>query len=142
LMPRSLPYQARDDAPALEIGGDELPVSWLKEDHLRKLGTKDRPVVLLLGCSTSHAEAAFQNFAEAFKRKEAAVVLSTLSLILGRHAASFATALLEKLKEAAGQNLTFGDVLLRVKRQRVAAGDPFALSLVAYGDSETRICAR
>ncbi len=139
LIPHSLPSTVVADMPALEIGGEELPASWVKDACLRKEGSAETPAVLLLGCSTQLSEAAYQNFAEAFKQLRASVVLSTLSLILGRHATAFADALLRELGARAGTGATFGDVLLDVKRKRVGKGDPFVISLVSYGDSELRV---
>ncbi len=126
------------ELPALEIGGDLISRSWLGQEHVVKPGIAP-PVVLLLGCTTSLTDLPFQNFAEAIKNNGAAVVLGTLSVILGRHAAPFAVALLEALHASSGKGLKFGDVLLDVKRRRIAAGDPFALSLLAYGDVSIRM---
>jgi hypothetical protein len=139
LLPHSEAHHPDTGLPALEIGGDELiSRSWIGPEHVVKPGVAP-PVVLLLGCTTTLTDLPFQNFAEAIKKNGAAVVLGTLSVVLGRHAAPFAVALLEALHASAGKGLKFGDVLLDVKRRRLAAGDPFALSLLAYGDVSIRI---
>jgi hypothetical protein len=137
-----LPHSLVDDElklPALEIGGDTLPVSQLTHRHIRREGVLIGPIVLLLGCTTQLADVPFQNFAETFKQEQASVVLSTLSMIRGRHAAALTADLLNELKRASREgDVTFGDVLLRVKRTRLAKGDPLVLSLAAYGNAAWR----
>jgi hypothetical protein len=125
--------------PGLEINGEIRAISLIRPTHVRKDGSDEQPIVLLLGCSTNLADIALQNAVERFRICHAGVVLGTISTILGRHAASFAIELLKALKDESGKGTKFGDVLLGVKRRRVAAGDPFALSLAAYGDSEIRV---
>lgn len=126
-------------APALEISGDVLPIAAIEEKHVRASGSKDEPVVLLLACDAVRTPIQYQNAVERLKAKHAGVVLGTLSTVLGPHAATFASALVKALAQSTGKALKFGDVLLKVKRERIRAGDPFALTLVAYGDSEIRI---
>ncbi|HEY0139451.1 MAG TPA: hypothetical protein VGF48_01070 [Thermoanaerobaculia bacterium] len=127
------------EVPALELGGETLPIAGIEEKHVRATGSLDEPVILLLGCDTVRAPIPYQDAVERLKAKHAGVVLGTLSTVLGPHAASFASALVKALAEAAGSGSKFGDVLLKVKRERIRAGDPFALTLVAYGDSEIHI---
>ena len=134
LLPHSEPEHPTTEMPALEIGGDLASAGWIKAAHVAKPGVAP-PVVLLFGCTTTITELPFQNFAEAFKQEGAAVVIGTLSIVLGRHAATFAIELLKLLHASAGKGVKFGDVLLDARRRRVAAGDPFALSLIAYGDA-------
>ena len=123
----------------LELSGDILPTVALEEVHVRAAGSKEQPVVLLLGCDVAHAPVNYQNAVERLKLKQAGLILGTISSVLGPHAVSFAVALVESLAAAAGTASKFGDVLLDVKRKRLSSGDPFALTLVAYGDSEIRI---
>lgn len=98
------------------------------------------PVVLLLGCSTALADVPFLNFVREFKEAGASIVLGTLATVHGTHATRFARTLLEKIK-AAGDGRAFDEILLEVKRAMLAAGDPFVLSLAAYGHSSWRIQA-
>lgn len=125
---------------ALEVGGEFLQVASLEPDYVRPEGRDPGPVVLLLGCSTTMPRIAFHNFVSRFRKKGAALVVGTLSLIRGRHATRFVkeflTALDEKSKK---KNAAFGDVLLETKQAMLAAGDPFAITLVAYGDTDWRI---
>lgn len=125
--------------PALEISGDVLAIASIEPEHVRAKGSKEEPVVLLLACDSVRTPIQYQNAVERLKAKHAGVVLGTLSTVLGPHAATFAGALVQSLASSTGKALKFGDVLLKVKRERIRAGDPFALTLVAYGDSEIRI---
>jgi len=72
-----------------------------------------------------------------FKKKGAALVIGTLSPIRGRHATRFVKGFLAALQSRKG--VAFGDVLLAAKRAMLAQGDPFALTLIAYGDADWRL---
>lgn len=135
------PHSDEDDGiAALEIGKDFLQVSSLESDYVRPEGHEPGPIVLLLGCSTKLPRVAFHDFVSRFRMKGAAVVVGTLSLIRGRHATRFVGEFLGVLKQHAGKkNAVFGDVLLQTKQTMLAAGDPFALTLIAYGDADWRL---
>ncbi len=98
------------------------------------------PVVLLLGCSTALADVPFLNFVREFKEAGAAIVLGTLATVHGTLATRFARSLLAKIKTK-GTGRAFDEILLEVKREMLADGDPFLLSLAAYGHSSWRIQA-
>lgn len=135
------PHSDEDEGiAALEIGKDFLQVSSLESDYVRPDGHEPGPVVLLLGCSTKLPRVAFHDFVSRFRMKGAAVVVGTLSLIRGRHATRFVGEFLAVMKKRAGtKNAMFGDVMLETKQTMLAAGDPFALTLVAYGDADWRL---
>jgi len=61
-------------------------------------------------------------------------VLGTLATIHGKQATAFATRLLGELKTQ-GKGKPFDQTLLKVKQQMLAGGEPFVLSLAAYGHS-------
>lgn len=132
--------EEEDGIPALEIGREFLQVSSLEADYIRPEGRDPGPLVLLLGCSTKLPRVAFHNFVSRFRMKGASVVVGTLSLILGRHATRCVKELLGVMQKRAkeGESL-FGDVLLETKQTMLAAGNPFALTLVAYGDADWRL---
>jgi hypothetical protein len=56
-----------------------------------------RPVVLLLGCNTDNAGVPFEDYVAYLEDSEAAVVVSSISKVLGRHAAVLACVFIEKL---------------------------------------------
>lgn len=124
----------------LEIGSRRLLASNLEPEHVRGPGREVGPVVLLLGCRTGLTEVPLQNFVSLFQQSGAALVLGTLSTIRGRHAARFCAQLLAALKACGARpGATFGDVLLEVKQKLLAEGDPFVLTLAAYGDAGWRL---
>ena len=139
LLPHSQNDPVTPGLAAIEISGDPLPSSSLEPELVCGPDAKCGPMVLLLGCNTGLTEIGFQNFVSGFGFN-ASVVLGTLSKILGRHAGRFVKRLLAELKSAAAEpDATFGDALLRIKQTMLAEGDPFALTLIAYGDAEWRI---
>ena len=82
----------------------------------------------------------FLNFVGQFKDSGAALVIGTIATIRGRQVGAFVRALLTELRSAAAAGGgTFDEVFLRVKQRLLAAGDPFVLSLMAYGDTGWRI---
>jgi hypothetical protein len=130
-----LPHHARQDGfEVLEIGaGDPLKSSLVKKKHV--LAAKP-PVVLLMGCETNLARIAFDNFATLFLDEGAAVVVSTIATILGRHASPATALLVDLLDQLADGKHTLGDVMLRLRQTLVAKSTPMALGLTAYGDAD------
>ena len=138
LLPHSLNSAAAADLPALEIGGAEVASVQMDETYVHGSGD-ERPVVLLLGCSTALSDIPFLSFVREFRFNGAAVTVGTLATIRGRQTVEFIKAFLEQLKRVAQEELTFDEAILRVKRRMLAKGDPFVLSLVAYGDTGWRV---
>lgn len=136
-----MPHTDEDEGIArLEIGDQPLRVSTIEEDYVRQHLHEPGPVVMLLGCSTSKTTIRFHNFVSRFQSKGAALVVGTLSTIRGRHATRFVKQFLAELAKWCGQrDATFGDALLAVKRKMLLDGDPFALTVIAYGDADWRL---
>jgi hypothetical protein len=129
-----------DDIAALEIGAEFLKLSFLEQEYVRRDDRDPGPLILLLGCSTTLPRVRFQSFVSEFRKLGASIVVGTLSLIRGRHATRFVREFVGALAKRAGtQDAVFGDVLLDAKRSMLAAGDPFALTLIAYGDADWRL---
>jgi hypothetical protein len=125
--------------PALEIQKSWLTSVQLDEAYvLPPNGGGPGPVVLLLGCSTALADIPFLNFVREFKAAGASIVLGTLATVHGTHATRFVRALLGKI-HLRGTGRPFDEILLEVKREMLAEGEPFVLSLAAYGHSSWRI---
>ena len=136
LMPHTL---EQDHLMLLEIGdGEQLPVDALRGPYVRA-SARYQPIVLLLGCETAAPDIPFQGFVQRFMRNGAALVLTTLTPIRGRHAVPVAKILLTELKHAAEKGQTFGDALLGMRRRALAAGLPMVLSLVAYGEVDWQL---
>jgi len=136
-----LPHTDEDSGIArMEIGNTPLKVSMIEEPYVRQPTREPGPIVLLLGCSTELTSIGFHNFVARFKIKGAALVLGTLSVIRGRHATRFVERFMKALSRWSGvRDATFGDALLETKRAMLADGDPFAVTLIAYGDADWRL---
>lgn len=134
-----LPHHEQNlDEEVLEIGqGDRLRSELVRADHVRRQPNGPYPILLLLGCETNLARIAFDNFVTRFRDKGAAVVVSTIATVLGRHASPAAARLVELLdEEARDGDSTFGEVMLRLRRKLVLSQTPMALGLTAYGDAD------
>jgi hypothetical protein len=136
-----LPHTLLDDdsIPTLEIGDrQQLANDEITKDYVRGEAAPP-PVVLLLGCQTAVPDLPYQAFATRFRTRGAAIVLSTLAPVLGRHAVPVAKLLVQELQRAAEAGGTFGEAVLAVRRHALAAGLPMVLSLVAAGDADWRL---
>jgi hypothetical protein len=135
-----IPHTLRDqhDKAAIEIGdGATLMASRIKDRHVRADDASPPPIVFLLGCETGADDLAFDNFVAPLRRAHAALVVTTLSTVLGRHAAPIAQAFLHKLSEMSAQDTQpFGEVALAVRQKLVAEDMPAALTLAVYGDAD------
>jgi hypothetical protein len=121
----------------LEIGeGNRLKSELVRQEHV-SVDDSLSPIVLLLGCETNLARIAFDNLVIRFRDRGAAVVVSTIATVLGRHASPAAERLVELLDEEAREgDSTFGEVMVRLRRKLLATETPMALGLTAYGDAD------
>ncbi|HYN23015.1 MAG TPA: hypothetical protein VE078_18800 [Thermoanaerobaculia bacterium] len=134
-----LPHHKREGSfEILEIGaGNELKSELIQDTKHVRFNDQDKPIVLLMGCDTNLARIAFDNFVTRFMGEGAAIVVSTIATILGRHASRATVRLVELLDEEARKGYsTFGDVMLRLRQSLVAEQTPMALGLTAYGDAD------
>lgn len=124
----------------MQIGeNDSLAVVRLTAEHVW-MKKSQPPLVLLLGCETGAPDIPFQGFVAQFRRRGAAIVVSTTARILGRHAVpvarEFVLGLGQQRKDGAA---SFGDVVLDVKRKLLASGIAMVLCINAYGDADWRL---
>jgi len=123
----------------LEIGqGVGLPQPYINRQYVLPSEDAPRPVVLLLGCTTMSTAIPFRSLATSFRREGAAIVLSTITEVLGRQVAPVSADLVNSLEIAAEKGLSLGDALLMVRRKALADGKPMVLSLVGIGDADWR----
>lgn len=136
------------DWPQLEIGhGQALveryitPNTGQGSEYLLATPDASAPAVFLLGCETLDSDVGVGDFTLAFQDGGAAIVLSSLTPILGREAGPVAEMLVEHLwdtiKEGvAAEDKTFGYTLRALRRQMLADGNLVVLCLVAHGDAD------
>ena len=123
---------------ASEIGGELELVSMVGK---RMNEPREKHVmVVLLGCDTANTAIPFQGLVPRFRRAGAAVVVTTINTILGRHAVPVAKELLQLLRgQASDSERSMGDVLRDLRRQSLADGYPMVLSVAAFGDADWRL---
>lgn len=125
--------------PLMEIGDD----SWLYDVYLNKVYVKKSdkaiPILILFGCQTFDWSIPFKNFATQFKQYGAVIVISTLTKILGRHAAPVTETLIKNLVDASKKGLSLGDAMLQTRRNAFREGIPMALTIVAEGDADWQL---
>ncbi|HEX3131660.1 MAG TPA: hypothetical protein VH394_30265 [Thermoanaerobaculia bacterium] len=131
-------HERRDGFEILAIGEDErLPSVNIWDEVVRKLPDGPYPIVLLMGCETNLTRISFDSPVSRFRDRGAALVVSTIAMILGRHASPATATLVDLLDEmSASGDRTFGEVMLRLRQKLVATQTPMALGLTAYGDAD------
>ncbi len=136
LLPHTLEHRLARK-PALEIGAGQTLISTLiRPEHVRPGPDRPPPVVFLLGCETGSIALPFEGFVAQFRRQGAAIILSTVATIVGRHAAPIARMLVRAIARWPDRaDATFGELMREARREALAGGLPVALCLVAYGDA-------
>ncbi|RKI01878.1 hypothetical protein D7Y27_04325 [Corallococcus sp. AB004] len=125
--------------PVIEIANEYLRRARLKASHVRS-DKVPATIVLFLGCDTAMPPAQYQSFVGRFRQLGAAVVLSTIASIRGRHACPTAANVIRHLSEATeGVPRNWGDVFVRIKRELLAKGDALVLCFAAYGDVDWQL---
>jgi hypothetical protein len=123
--------------PAMEIS-DDAPLAHTNvgKAHVCPTGAH-RPLVILLGCNTAASPVPIHDFPSKFQSGGAAIVLGTVTEVLGRHAAPVAATIVAELaRRARAGEAYITDVVRDVRRALLAEGSPFGMTLVAYGDGE------
>ncbi len=119
----------------LELGGEIIRRDCFERENIQG-SNGGRPVVLLLGCNTNTAEFPFLNFIKRFEDCGAAMVMGTITPVEANRTVDFVKGFIDAYVTAKESSPTFGELLLEMRRQMLAAGDGYALSLLAYGDTD------
>jgi hypothetical protein len=121
----------------MEIGDDpSLAQTEISKHEVCPSGAH-RPLVILLGCETAAKDTSIFELPPKFTDGGAAVVLGTITKVLGRHAAPVAGRIVAELaRRAATGDVYITDAVRDVRRALLAEGQPFGLALVAYADGE------
>lgn len=142
-----MPHTLEDETlrtPAMEIGSsDRLNSGFIRPDYVCSSRGDQAPLVALLGCETLVPYNKYMGFVPQFRRNGAALVLCTLTTVLGRHVVPIAEKLVEELREELNSSddhgVLFGDVLLHLRRKALMEGLPIVLCLIAFGDADWRL---
>jgi hypothetical protein len=135
---------------ALEISPHPKGRKALKDEDIKLLRgrlerthvTGDRdvtPVVVLFGCDTAGFEDDPSGYAGRFMQLGAAVVLSTLTMLLNRHAAEMSQLLAAMLLDKSRPEQPVGDLVAKFRRDAVRAGLVSALAVTALGDADWKV---
>ena len=127
------------DEECLEICGETITNGLIDEAYIAG-GHRPGPIVLLIGCNTENLGIPFRNFAVKFMTGGSAIVVSTISHVLGRHAAPLAAELVEAISRAQhDRHATFGSLMRDVRRKWLRSDlPPISLGLKCYGDARWR----
>ena len=121
----------------LEIGADQrLFYGNLQKKHVLGKDGLPHPLVILMGCKTAAPDIPYESFVLKFRSFGAALVVGTGSTILGRHAATVTQNFIKDIAAIKSSNVTFGELMLKVRRRLVADGLLMALCLTSYGDTD------
>jgi hypothetical protein len=121
--------------PTMEIADELLDPPYVDAVHVCKPGGA-KPLVLLLGCGSGISAVPFQGMPAQFRRKGAAIVVTSMAELLDVHAPKLAALILAELEKSAAGPRTFGDIMLSVKRTCLEKGLPIGLALMTYGDAD------
>lgn len=124
---------------ALEIGSDLLDQTQLDARYIPAAKNGKGPFFILIGCETTKTDAYMFDTVGQLFRNGAAIVVSNFTEILGEQAAEVVMQLVELLKQNAGKEIRFGEVMLKLRQQLVAKGLLVGLSVLAHGDTDWKI---
>ena len=122
----------------MEITGQSLRIERVKTGHVTG-GHEVRPVVVLFGCDTDGSRDDPAGFATWFMKKGAAVVFSTLTMLLARHAAAMSQQLASALRAPDRAEQPLGELVAAYRREAVRGGLISALAVTAYGDADWKV---
>lgn len=120
----------------LEIGGDVQKSAVFASKRYLTGGNDVEPVVLMLGCHTAGSDEDPAGYASDVLVHGGAIVVTSLSLLLNKHAAEYARRLIDELGAAGRKARPVATVMREFRREAVFAGYPTALAITAYGDSD------
>ncbi|RAJ11186.1 hypothetical protein LX64_00794 [Chitinophaga skermanii] len=124
----------------LEIANqDFLTQTQFDESYLNVAANKQPPFVVLIGCESTDTNAYLFDTVSFIQRKGAAIVLSNFTKIKGEVATAIVIELVTILRDEAGKELRFGEVVLRLRQRLLAKGMMMSLTLLAHGDADWKI---
>jgi hypothetical protein len=123
---------------ALEIGpeksGEIATLAHINPKFVRKLD-QDAPIVILLGCTTGVADDTLVSFVGRFRNQGAALVVGTITPVLGERSAAVVKAVVAKLAQKRAQPVRFGELMRDVRRDLLSLGELTALCATSFGDA-------
>jgi hypothetical protein len=123
---------------ALEIGpedsGERATVAQINGKFVKSL-SQDAPIVFLLGCDTAVADDKLVSFVGRFRDQGAALVVGTITPVLGEHSAAVVKAVVAKLAQKRVHPASFGELMRDARRELLSKGELTALCATSFGDA-------
>ncbi len=123
---------------SLEIGaensGERATVAQINSKFVKKLA-QDAPIVFLLGCTTGVAEDTLVSFVGRFRDQGAALVVGTITPVLGERSAEVVRAVVERVTQKREKPVRFGDLMRDARRDLLSRGELTALCAASFGDA-------
>lgn len=123
---------------ALEIGpentGDRATLAQINSRYVKKL-PQDAPIVFLLGCTTAVADDALASFVGRLRDQGAALVVGTITPVLGERSAEVVKAVVAKLVEQKPKPMRFGELMRSARCDLLLKGELTALCATSFGDA-------
>jgi hypothetical protein len=125
-------------AASMEIDGSWLRRGRIEARHVTG-GHDVHPLVVLFGCDTGGSDDDPAGYATRFMVRQAAVVFSTLTMLLASHAATLSSQLTTLLLDHDRKAEPMGALVQRFRREALRGGLLAALAVTAYGDAEWQV---
>ena len=123
---------------ALEIGpensGERATLAQINSRYVKKLA-QDAPIVFLLGCDTAVTDNKLVSFVGRFRDQGAALVVGTITPVLGERAAAVVKAVVSQLAQKRKRPASFGELMRDARRDLLSRGELTALCATSFGDA-------
>ena len=123
---------------ALEIGpessAEKATLAQINSKFVKK-AAQDAPIVFLLGCTTGVADDKLVSFVGRFRDQGAALVVGTITPVLGERSAAVVEAVVAKLAQKRAQPVRFGELMRDARRDLLSRGELTALCATSFGDA-------
>lgn len=128
------------DLPALQIAADQdLRIDNIRPLHLTGPDTP-APLLLLFACNGANPDDHFKDFVRVMRMEGAAVVIASLTFVLGQHAAPAAVEFVRAIWNVEPQPI--GEMMRHVRADMLRNDNPLALALVAYGSADWQFAGK
>jgi len=123
------------DAIQMEIEDANYWVKNYFDEKMISHDTATKPIVIVLGCSTSDLQDQTFDISSQFLNHGAQYVISNFTKIRGQQAGKIMIKLVEFMKEQTQQRSTLGETMLRLRQHLLADGIMVSLAMIAHGDA-------
>ncbi|HEX5113401.1 MAG TPA: hypothetical protein VFV79_11170 [Saprospiraceae bacterium] len=123
------------DAVQMEIEDANFLVKNYLNEQMISSDAATKPIVIVLGCSTSDLQDQTFDISSQFLNHGAQYVISNFTKIRGQQAGKIMIRLVEFMKLQTQQRSTLGETMLRLRQHLLADGIMVSLAMIAHGDA-------